>query len=126
MSKVEVENWLSHIPVYAVTDENGTGIVLRPENRTDVFYLYLSHTMANATLKTLNVSNKKMNLRVSVFSLGNLWFKILNNDNGNDNTTVHDKINSTSMIDYRLVPDSRDLMGARMLLTMNKEDGERI
>jgi len=30
------------------------------------------------------------------------------------------------VIDYRLVPDSRDLMGARMLLTMNKEDGDRI
>jgi len=59
MSKEEVKKWLSHIPVYAVTDENGTGVVFRPENRTDVFYLYLSHTMANRTLKTLNISNKK-------------------------------------------------------------------
>ena len=31
-----------------------------------------------------------------------------------------------SEIAYRLVPDTRDLMGARMLLTMDPEDGEKL
>jgi len=29
-------------------------------------------------------------------------------------------------VEYRLVPDTRDLLGARMLLTMNPEDGEKL
>jgi hypothetical protein len=29
-------------------------------------------------------------------------------------------------VEYRLVPDSKDLLGARMLLTMNPEDGEKL
>merc|ERR1719330_2015463 len=32
----------------------------------------------------------------------------------------------TSGVEYRLVPDTRDLMGARMLLTMDPEDGEKL
>jgi len=33
---------------------------------------------------------------------------------------------TTSAVEYRLVPDTRDLLGARMLLTMNPEDGEKL
>ena len=32
----------------------------------------------------------------------------------------------TKGVEYRLVPDTRDLLGARMLLTMNPEDGEKL
>lgn len=32
----------------------------------------------------------------------------------------------TKGVQYRLVPDTRDLMGARMLLTMDPEDGEKL
>ena len=32
----------------------------------------------------------------------------------------------TKGVEYRLVPDTRDLMGARMLLTMDPEDGEKL
>jgi hypothetical protein len=32
----------------------------------------------------------------------------------------------TKGVQYRLVPDTRDLLGARMLLTMNPEDGEML
>lgn len=33
---------------------------------------------------------------------------------------------ATKGVEYRLVPDTRDLLGARMLLTMNPEDGEKL
>lgn len=33
---------------------------------------------------------------------------------------------TTKGVEYRLVPDTRDLMGARMLLTMDPEDGEKL
>ena len=78
MSKDEVEEWLSHIPVFAVTDSNGAGVVLRPDNDTSVFYFFMSPMMANATLQTLKGANTDMDLRISAFSLGKIWFRLLN------------------------------------------------
>jgi len=130
MSQEEVEDWLAHIPVFAVTDSKGSGVILRPDNATSVFYFFMSPQMANATLETLKSSNKDMDLRISAFSLGKIWFKVLNADNdtevmlkppgGNGDGEI------TSGVEYRLVPDTRDLMGARMLLTMDPEDGEKL
>lgn len=130
MSQEEVEDWLAHIPVFAVTDSKGSGVILRPDNATSVFYFFMSPQMANATLETLKSSNKDMDLRISAFSLGKIWFKVLNADN---DTEVMLKPPGgdgdgeiTSGVEYRLVPDTRDLMGARMLLTMDPEDGEKL
>ena len=78
MSQEEVEEWLSHIPVFAVTDSNGAGVVLRPDENTSVFYFFMSPVMANSTLETLKSSNEEMDLRISAFSLGKIWYKILN------------------------------------------------
>lgn len=52
----EIEEWLSHIPVYAVTDSNGAGVVLKPDNDTSVFYFFISPQMANATLQHYKAS----------------------------------------------------------------------
>lgn len=130
MSEEEVEEWLSHIPVFAVTDSNGAGVVLKPDNTTSVFYFFMSPQMANVTLQTLKGSNEDMDLRISAFSLGKIWFKILNSDK---DAEVMLKApgsegdgESTKGVEYRLVPDTRDLMGARMLLTMDPEDGEKL
>lgn len=80
MSQEEVEDWLSHIPVFAVTDSNGAGVVLKPDGEESVFYFFMSPMMANATLNTLTANNKDMDLKISAFSLGKIWFKILNGD----------------------------------------------
>jgi hypothetical protein len=40
---------------------------------------------------------------------------------GDDDSTT-----PTKGVEYRLVPDTRDLLGARMLLTMSPEDGEKL
>lgn len=131
LSQEEVEDWLAHIPVFAVTDSKGSGVILRPDNETSVFYFFMSPMMANATLETLKSSNENMDLRISAFSLGKVWFKVLNADNS---TEVMLKPPGgedgdgeiTTGVEYRLVPDTRDLMGARMLLTMDPEDGEKL
>ena len=78
MSEEEIEEWLSHIPVFAVTDSKGQGVVLRPDNDTSVFYFFMSPQMANATLQTLKGANEDMDLQISAFSLGKIWFRILN------------------------------------------------
>ena len=132
MSEKEIEEWLSHIPVFAVTDSKGQGVVLRPDNDTSVFYFFMSPQMANATLQTLKGANEDMDLQISAMSLGKIWFNILNA--GDDAAVKLKAPNSgddaeamvTKGVQYRLVPDTRDLMGARMLLTMDPADGEKL
>jgi hypothetical protein len=80
MSQQEVEEWLEHIPVFAVTDASGAGVVLKPDDNSSVFYFFMSPMMANATLNQLKGQNSEMDLRVSAFSLGKIWFNILNAD----------------------------------------------
>jgi len=130
MSQEEVEDWLAHIPVFAVTDSKGSGVILRPDNETSVFYFFMSPMMANATLESLKSSNENMDLRISAFSLGKIWFKVLNSDNATEVMLQPPggagEGEMTSGVEYRLVPDTRDLMGARMLLTMDPEDGEKL
>lgn len=131
MTTSEIEDWLEHIPVFAVTDSAGAGVVLKPENDTSVFYFFLNPVQANATLQQLKVSNEEMDLKLSAFSLGKIWFSLLNGDGdkevllkppGSDDSSVQ----ATKGVEYRIVPDTRDLLGARMLLTMSPEDGEKL
>jgi len=129
MTKEEIEEWLEHIPVFAVTDSNGAGVVLRPENDTSVFYFFLNPNQANATLTQLKSANEDMDLKVSAFSLGKIWFNLLQSDKevilkqpGEEDSAGETAKN----VEYRLVPDTRDLLGARMLLTMTPEDGEKL
>ncbi|VEU39757.1 unnamed protein product [Pseudo-nitzschia multistriata] len=131
MTQQEVEDWLEHIPVFAVTDSNGAGVVLKPDEDSSVFYFFLNPLAANATLTQLKSVNEDMDLKVSAFSLGKIWFKLLQSDAdrevllkkpGDDD----DMTQATKGVEYRLVPDTKDLLGARMLLTMNPEDGEAL
>ena len=136
MTREDIEEWLEHIPVFAVTDSNGAGVVLRPENDTSVFYFFLNPLQANATLTQLKSVNEDMDLKVSAFSLGKIWFSLLQQSDtdaakevtfkqpGEDDSAAVTE--SSKNVEYRLVPDTRDLLGARMLLTMTPEDGEKL
>lgn len=75
-----MEEWLEHVPVFAVTDGNGAGVVLKPDNDTSVLYFFMNPLMANATLQQLKSVNQDIELRVSAFSLGKIWFKLLSSD----------------------------------------------
>lgn len=130
MNQEEVEEWLSHIPVFAVTDSNGAGVVLKPDDDTSVFYFFMSPMMANATLETLKANNEDMDLKISAFSLGKVWFNILNADKDAEVMLKapgsEGEGETAKGVAYRLVPDTKDLMGARMLLTMDPADGEKL
>jgi hypothetical protein len=122
---------MEHIPVFAVTDSNGAGVVLKPDDSTSVFYFFLNPLAANATLSQLKGASPDMDLKVSAFSLGKIWFKLLNSDPSTEVTLkspgADDSDTTTATgIEYRLVPDTRDLLGARMLLTMTPEDSEKL
>ena len=132
LTQEEIEEWLGHIPVFAVTDANGAGVVLKPDNSTSVMYFFFNPQMANATLQQLKGTNEELDLKLSAFSLGKIWFRILNGDQqeiklkqpGADDSEA--EVLPGGNVEYRLVPDTRDLLGARMLLTMTPEDGEEM
>ena len=132
LTQEEIEEWLGHIPLFAVTDSNGAGVVLKPDNDTSVMYFFLSPQMANATLAQLKGTNEELDLKVSAFSLGKIWYKVLNGDQseiklkqpGADDASAETL--TGGKVEYRIVPDTRDLLGARMLLTMTPEDGEEM
>ena len=84
MSPEEVEDWLEHVPVFAVTDSNGAGVVLKPDDDSSVFYFFLNPLAANATLTQLKSVNEEMDLKVSAFSLGKIWFRLLNSDSNQE------------------------------------------
>eukprot|EP00546_Thalassionema_frauenfeldii_P013493 CAMPEP_0178912398 /NCGR_PEP_ID=MMETSP0786-20121207/10239_1 /TAXON_ID=186022 /ORGANISM="Thalassionema frauenfeldii, Strain CCMP 1798" /LENGTH=354 /DNA_ID=CAMNT_0020584973 /DNA_START=114 /DNA_END=1178 /DNA_ORIENTATION=+ len=131
MDQEEIEAWLDHVPVFAVTDSQGQGVVMKPDDSSNIVYFFLSPVMANTTLTQLKTNKPDMDLTVSSFSLGKIWFNMLNA--GEDKEVMlkapgsEEGTASTSKdIEYRVVPDSRDLMGARMLLTMKPEDQEKL
>jgi hypothetical protein len=134
LSQEEVEEWLGHIPVFAVTDSNGAGVVLKPDNDTSVMYFFFNPQMANATLNQLKGTNEDLDLKLSAFSLGKVWYRMLNNGNNEQEIKLKQpgaddseaEVLTGGNVEYRLVPDTRDLLGARMLLTMTAEDGEEM
>jgi len=133
LTQEEVEEWLGHIPVFAVTDSNGAGVVLKPDNSTSVMYFFLNPQMANATLTQLKSTNDELDLKLSAFSLGKIWYKMLTGGQQQDirlkqpgADDAEAEVISGTNVEYRLVPDTRDLLGARMLLTMTPEDGEEM
>lgn len=129
MTRAEVEDWLEHIPVFAVTDSSGAGVVLKPDSDTSVFYFFMSPMQANATLQQLKSANSEMDLKVSAFSLGKIWFSLLQDGSSTEvklKSPGSEEETATKGVEYRLVPDTRDLLGARMLLTMTPEDGEKM
>lgn len=107
LSQQEVEQWMGHIPVYAVTNAKGSGHAIELPNQKTVFYFFLSAVMAEAFLKQL--PNQDEDLTVSGLFLGKIWyeFNLLQEEESTDT-------------EYRLVPDPRDLMTAQTLLEIAK------
>jgi hypothetical protein len=86
---------------------------------------------ANATLQQLKGTNEDMDLKVSAFSLGRIWFTLLNADSNSEVLikppgAEDSETESVKGVEYRIVPDTRDLLGARMLLTMSPEDSDKL
>jgi len=136
MTHEEIEEWLGHIPVFTVTDKKGMVVVMRPDNNTSISYFFMSPVMANATLAQLQAAGaENMELQISAFSLGKLWFTIFkanSTDEGvkvkSPNSMENDEEGNEIVkgVEYRLVPDTRDLFGARMLLTMGEEENKAL
>lgn len=130
MSQQEIEEKLN-IPVFGLTDANGNGVILS-DNGNNIFHFFFSKHMADAALRAVTAANSDApELRVSAFHLGKCWFKLIQghnmfelrkygNNKGDDNKT------STKPVQFRLIPNSKDLMGARILTGLKPGDVDRL
>lgn len=79
MSKNEISTWLSHIPIYAVTDPDGNARTLQLGGKS-VLYFFLSPVMAEAFMKQVveiqsQSGDSPADLTVSGLFLGSMWFE---------------------------------------------------
>jgi hypothetical protein len=51
---------------------------LKPDNQTSVLYFFMSWMMAIAALLHPKAVNENVDLQLSAFTFGKIWFKILN------------------------------------------------
>lgn len=142
LSQDEIEEKLN-IPVFGLTDAQGNGIILSESgSNQNVFHLFFSKHMADAALKAVTDANiGAPPLKVSAFHLGKCWFKLIDKS-GSQMFTLH-KYNkeskqnendigdsgcvgeeATKAVHFRLVPNAKDLMGARILTGLKPVDVE--
>lgn len=122
MSRDEVQAMLDTVPVYAVTEPNQEGLVLLKEknNPNDIAYFFFSPDAANTVFSPLR---KKQNestgqqgeWSVSAYPLGLVWFELIN-----------DPDQESQGVEYRLLPEPDDLIGAQNLLReQQKQSGAK-
>eukprot|EP00546_Thalassionema_frauenfeldii_P014165 CAMPEP_0178909532 /NCGR_PEP_ID=MMETSP0786-20121207/8576_1 /TAXON_ID=186022 /ORGANISM="Thalassionema frauenfeldii, Strain CCMP 1798" /LENGTH=272 /DNA_ID=CAMNT_0020581647 /DNA_START=103 /DNA_END=917 /DNA_ORIENTATION=- len=127
LSQTEIEEWLNYIPVYTITDREGQFIYIEPtvakkedeSDNTKIFNFYLSSQTAKATLQQLKIQTDDKTSDIDsddlIFSLGKIWFDLLMKKKKQDEQDQ-----------YHLVASEKDLLGARMLLTMGPKEEEEL
>lgn len=143
LSQDEIEEKLN-VPVYGLTDAHGNGVILSDNERNSVFHFFFSRHMADAALRAVCDANVGAPpLKVSAFHLGKCWFKLINGpasreyrlkkyrgggggDDSGDAPGGNDDDEVTRRVIFRLVPNAKDLMGARILTGLKPGDVERL
>jgi len=108
LSQEEIDTWLSSVPVYALTSSEGIFLLYGPDGDA-VAYFFLTSEAADTMASQLKETGMDgtADLTVAPLSLGKVWFGMMD-------PSGTDRVDG---VEYRLVPDPRDLNGARMLLT---------
>jgi hypothetical protein len=118
LSEDEIQNLLDAIPIYGVTGAKKEGLVLLRErgNENELAYFFFSPDIANSVYAPLRANNiDGIGWDVTRFPLGFVWFELLKNPASPADDAVSDGI------EYRLVPDSRELAGARSILQTTQQ-----
>jgi hypothetical protein len=147
LSQDEIEEKLN-IPVFGLTDTQGNGVILSESgSKHNVFHLFFSKHMADAALKAvIDANSDAPPLKVSAFHLGKCWFKLIDKS-GSQMFSLHKYSKDskqggsggggsggggitseeiTKAVHFRLVPNAKDLMGARVLTGLTPVDVEQL
>jgi len=148
LSQSEIEEKLN-IPVFGITDLHGHGITLKnakDTNQQDSLYLFFSEKMANQAMKAILANNENVpELKLTPLHLGKMWFRLLHNESrvfdmkphtqaqigddspdANDESIPNDLPAERRPVSFRLVPDSQNLIGARLLSSLKPEDSREL
>jgi len=101
---------------------------------------FFSRHMADTALKAVQNANVDApKLKVSTFHLGKCWFKLIANSeqkfklqkyrkdaNSGDEAGKEAQLSSQQLVHFRLVPNAKDLMGARILTGLKPGDMEQL
>lgn len=111
MSRKEIEKLLDVVPVYAVTESEKGGLVLTKEkdNENDIAYFFFNPEIADAVFAPLFKKQEGVVWDVTKFSLGLVWFELFQSKEKNG-------------VEYRLLPELKELAGARKILDPDGED----
>jgi len=105
-----IEEWLSSIMVYTVIDVKNEGIVLLREedNPNEIANFFFTPEAANEMYKPVKEEVNDTNLEwdITQLSLGDIWFDLFAEEQEG--------------IEYRLVPDTKELLRARKLMTQQQ------
>lgn len=128
LSQEEIEDKLN-IPVYGLTDCNGNGIILSSNNE-NVFHFFFNKQNAESACIAVSQSNESASdLKVSAFHLGKCWFRLINNPNASYRLQKYggDLNNGvTKPVQFRLVPNMKDLAASRILTGLGPGDVEEL
>lgn len=107
MSRVDVENWLATVPVYAVLDETQGLVLLQEEgNEKEIANFFLSPETAQSLYSPIKQKNEGVNWDISQLGLAQVWFDII-------------LANEAPDVEYRLIPDPKQLETARKMVEQN-------
>lgn len=131
LSQDEIEEKLN-IPVFGLTDAAGNGVILS-DGGSNIFHFFFSKHMADTALKAVTAANAGApDLKVTAFHLGKCWFKLIKKSGsaeyklqkyGADAGTGGEV---TKPVHFRLVPNMKDLVGARILTGLKPGDMDRL
>lgn len=135
LTNQEIEEKLN-IPVFGLTNEAGHGVILTSSDHRNIFHFFFSKHMADAALEEVKAANVDASkFKVSVFHLGKCWFKLITNSQPkfklqkyrrDVNNGDEDQLSSEQLVHFRLVPNAKDLMGARILTGLKPSDMEHL
>mmetsp|Transcript_24538 Transcript_24538/g.37067 ORF Transcript_24538/g.37067 Transcript_24538/m.37067 type:complete len:284 (+) Transcript_24538:70-921(+) len=107
MSREAVESWLATIPVYAVLDENQGLVLLQEEgNDKEIANFFFKAETCNTLYEPIKKENEGADWDISQLGLGQVWFDLF-------------LANDTPGVEYRLVPDTKEVERARMMVEQN-------
>lgn len=120
MTMEEACEKLNTIPVFAVTDDSGNGVIVRDEEEdAKVFWLFLQPEIAKAMLESLQSKSSSVTLKVSTVPLGVIYPKLAKKgqSSGEKQKTADGQEVDVQM---RLAPNPYDLAYARNI-TMQQQ-----